>query len=142
MDILTALLDESEGVGEEQGGQEQADDLDGLFDANDDDEEEEYKEGIEEDGRDVEGEDALDLFGDVDDIENEEKDTKGKESGGDARESLDRSNEDLQGSCCCSLSGLLLVDVKCNLVACWLMCSPVELYAFPPQRSCGACRSR
>ncbi|KAF1372538.1 hypothetical protein PFLUV_G00266540 [Perca fluviatilis] len=90
LDILTALLAESEGVGEEQGGQEQADDLDGLFDA-DNDEEEEYKEGVEEEGRDV-----SDLFGDVEDIENEEKDTKRKESGGEACESLDRSKEDLQ----------------------------------------------
>ncbi|XP_028426527.1 protein MCM10 homolog isoform X2 [Perca flavescens] len=90
LDILTALLAESEGVGEEQGGQEQADDLDGLFDADNDDEEE-YKEGVEEEGRDV-----SDLFGDVEDIENEEKDTKRKESGGEACESLDRSKEDLQ----------------------------------------------
>lgn len=93
LDILTALLAESEGVGEEQGGQEQADDLDGLFDA-DNDEEEEYKEGVEEEGRDV-----SDLFGDVGDIENEEKDTKRKESDGEACESLDRSKEDLQGLC-------------------------------------------
>lgn len=70
--------------------------MDGLFD-NDNDEEEDYKEGVEEEGRDVETEDVSDLFGDVDDIENEEKDTKGKESGGDACESLDRSREDLQG---------------------------------------------
>lgn len=109
--MLTALLAESEGVGEEQGGQEQADDLDGLFD---NDEEEEYKEGVEEEGQDVETEeDALsDLLGDVDDIENEEKDAKTKESGGEACESLNRSKEDLQGLCRCSLSStLLLVDV-------------------------------
>ncbi|XP_071358181.1 protein MCM10 homolog isoform X2 [Trachinotus anak] len=96
LDVLTALLAESEGVEEDQGGQEQADDLDGLFD-DDNDEEEEYKEGVEEEGRDVETEDTLSgLFGDVDDIENEEKDTKGKASGGEASESLNRSKEDLQ----------------------------------------------
>ncbi|XP_070785265.1 protein MCM10 homolog [Enoplosus armatus] len=93
LDILTALLAESEGVGEEQGGREQADDLDGLFD--DDNDEEEYKEGVEEE--DVETEDAVsELFGDVDDIEPEEGDAKGKASGGEACESLDRSTEDLQ----------------------------------------------
>uniref|UniRef100_A0A3B4UPG8 Protein MCM10 homolog n=1 Tax=Seriola dumerili TaxID=41447 RepID=A0A3B4UPG8_SERDU len=96
LDILTALLAESEGVAEDQGSQEQADDLDGLFD-DDNDEEEEYKEGVEEEGGDVEAEDTVsDLFGDVDDIENEEKDTKGKASGGEASESLNRSKEDLQ----------------------------------------------
>ncbi|XP_051248743.1 protein MCM10 homolog isoform X1 [Dicentrarchus labrax] len=94
LDILTALLAESEDVGEEQGGQEQADDLDDLFD-NDNDEEEEYKDGAEDEAQDVKKE-LLDLFGDVDDIESEEKDTKGKESGGEACESLDRSKEDLQ----------------------------------------------
>ena len=93
LDVLTALLAESEDVGEEQGGQEQADDLDGLFDADDD--EEEYKEGVEDERQDVETEDvASDLFGDVDDIEDEER-----ASGGEARESLDRSREDLQGLC-------------------------------------------
>lgn len=89
---MTALLAESEGVVEEQDTREQADDLDGLFD-DDNDEGEEYKEGIEEEGRDVEAE-VSDLFGDVDDIENEEKDTTSKESG-----VLDRSKEDLQGLC-------------------------------------------
>ncbi|XP_044200039.1 protein MCM10 homolog [Thunnus albacares] len=95
LDILTSLLAESEGVGEEQEGQQQADDLDDLFD---NDDEEEYKEGVEEEGQDVEPEEALlELFGDVDDIENEERDSaKGKESGGEASESLNRSKEDLQ----------------------------------------------
>ncbi|KAK5895924.1 hypothetical protein CgunFtcFv8_009577 [Champsocephalus gunnari] len=51
LDILTALLAESEGVEEEQGGPEQADDLDGLFDG-DDAEEEEYKDGVEEEKQD------------------------------------------------------------------------------------------
>lgn len=103
LDILTALLIESEGVGEDQDGQEQADDLDALFDDEYDDEEgEEYKDGIEEEGRDVATEDAVsDLFGDVDDIESEEreKDTKGKEGEGEACKSLTMSKEDLQGLC-------------------------------------------
>ncbi|XP_075932212.1 protein MCM10 homolog [Anarhichas minor] len=95
LDMLTALLAESEGVGEERGSQEQADDLDGLFDGDND--EDEYKEGVEEEGPDVGTEDALsDLFGEVDDIENEEKEAKRKGSGGEACESLDRSKEDLQ----------------------------------------------
>ncbi|TKS91116.1 Protein MCM10 -like protein [Collichthys lucidus] len=97
LDILTALLVESEGVGDEQDGQEQADDLDGLFDDGDDDEGE-YKDGIEEEEeRDVQTEDAVsDLFGDVDDIENEDKDAEVKGSGGEASESLNKSKEDLQ----------------------------------------------
>ncbi|XP_068572799.1 protein MCM10 homolog [Cebidichthys violaceus] len=95
LDMLTALLAESEGVGEERGSQEQADDLDGLFDVDND--EDEYKEGIEEEGPDVGTEDALsDLFGEVDDIDNEEKEAKRKGSGGEACKSLDRSKEDLQ----------------------------------------------
>ncbi|XP_029317997.1 protein MCM10 homolog isoform X2 [Cottoperca gobio] len=85
LDILTALLAESEGVGGEEGRQEQADDLDGLFDADDEDNEE-YNEGIEEEGRNVQTEDVVsDLSGDVD----EEKDAKRSES-------LDRSKENLQ----------------------------------------------
>uniref|UniRef100_UPI0037E747DD protein MCM10 homolog n=1 Tax=Semicossyphus pulcher TaxID=241346 RepID=UPI0037E747DD len=93
LDILTALLAESEGVQEEKDSQEQEDDLDNLFD--DDNEEEEYKEGAEEGEREMEKEDSVsELFGDVDDIENEE--TKGKESGEGTCESLDRSREDLQ----------------------------------------------
>lgn len=99
---MTALLAENEGIGEQQGGQEeQADDLEGLFD-DDNDEGEEYKDGIEED---AEKDDSMsELFGDVDDIEHEETDTKEKESAGEVCESLDRSREDLQGLCCCSLS--------------------------------------
>ncbi|XP_054480640.1 protein MCM10 homolog isoform X2 [Anoplopoma fimbria] len=96
LDMLTALLAESEGVAEEKVSQEQADDLDDLFDG-DNDEEDEYKEGVEEEDPDVGTEDALsDLFGEVDDIEKEEKDAKRKGSGGEACESLDRSKEDLQ----------------------------------------------
>ncbi|XP_019948078.2 protein MCM10 homolog [Paralichthys olivaceus] len=91
LDILTALLAESEDVGEDQGDQGQADDLDGLFD-DDNNEEEEYKDGIEEEEQNAGTEDAVsDLFGDVDDIENEEKDTKGKSNGAEAK-----SKEDLQ----------------------------------------------
>ncbi|XP_068442871.1 protein MCM10 homolog isoform X2 [Clinocottus analis] len=94
LDMLTALLAESEGVQEEQGGQEQADDLEGLFDA---DEEGEYTEGVEEEGPGVGTKDAVsDVFGEVDDIEEEEKDTKRKGSDEEACESLDRSKEDLQ----------------------------------------------
>jgi len=104
--------------------------LDGLFD-DDNDEEEEYKEGVEEEGRDVETEDTLSgLFGDVDDIENEEKDTKGKASGGEASESLNRSKEDLQGLCHSSLPlNLLLDDVQSNLAQLGV-CSPLEPYVF------------
>ncbi|XP_035770556.1 protein MCM10 homolog [Neolamprologus brichardi] len=87
LDILTALLAESEGIGEEQESQEHADDLDGLFDEEND---EEYKEGVEEEERNVD--EMLELFGDVDDIKQEEKD---KESEGD-RENLNKSKEDLQ----------------------------------------------
>lgn len=88
LDILTALLAESEGIGVEQESQEEADDLDGLFDEEND---EEYKEGVEEEERNVD--EMLELFGDVDDIKQEEKD---KESEGD-RENLNKSKEDLQG---------------------------------------------
>ncbi|XP_032445441.1 protein MCM10 homolog isoform X3 [Xiphophorus hellerii] len=84
LDILTALLDESE-----EAGEPQADDLDGLFDEDDGDEE-----GYKEDG---EGTDAVsELFGDVEDIENEEKDVKGGGSEGESRPALGRSKEDLQ----------------------------------------------
>ncbi|XP_060886038.1 protein MCM10 homolog isoform X1 [Labrus mixtus] len=91
LDVLTALLAESEGVTDDQ---EQDDDLDGLFD-DDNNEGEEYKEGAEE-GSDLgEGDSVSELFGDVDDIENEV--AKEKESEGGKCESLDRSTEDLQG---------------------------------------------
>lgn len=108
LDILTALLAENEGTGEEQDSQEQTDDLDGLFD-DDNDEEEEYKEGVDEEGRDAETEDDLaELFGDVDDIENEERGGKEKTSRGEASENLNKSREDLQGLFCGSLSFDLL----------------------------------
>ncbi|KAM4712199.1 protein MCM10 homolog [Anableps anableps] len=80
LDILTALLDETEDGGEERDDQEQVDDLDGLFDDSRD--EEEYKEDS-----------VSDLFGDVDDIENEE-DGKGSER--ESCDDLNRSKEDLQ----------------------------------------------
>ncbi|KAM3587519.1 uncharacterized protein V6R79_007873 [Siganus canaliculatus] len=91
LDILTALLAESEGVCDEQDGQEQTDDLDGLFD---DDEEGEYKDGLEDEQQDEGTEDTVaDLFGDVEDIENEEK---GKAAGRESSKSADRSKQDLQ----------------------------------------------
>lgn len=80
---MTGLLAESEDVDVRD---DQEDDLDGLFD--DDNDEEEYK---EESSPDV----VSELFGDVDDIEDEEK-TSGGPRGG-ASENLDRSKEDLQG---------------------------------------------
>lgn len=92
---MTALLAENEGIGEEHDGQEQAGDLDGLFD--DDNEEEEYKEGIDEEDQETETKDVADLFGDVDDIINEDGDSKDKASEGEASESLNKSKEDLQG---------------------------------------------
>ncbi|XP_054862662.1 protein MCM10 homolog isoform X2 [Amphiprion ocellaris] len=96
LDVLTALLEESEGVKEEQDSQEQVDDLDGLFDE-DNGEEEEYKESIEEEEQNVATEDVVsDLFGDVDDIDNDEEDTEGKGSGEEACEKLNKSKEDLQ----------------------------------------------
>lgn len=96
LDILTALLVESEGIGEKKDSQEV--DLDGLFDDSNDDEEE-FNDGIEEESKDVDTEQPLsDLFGDVEDIESEEKEkfTKGEEVGEECN-SLDRSKEDLQG---------------------------------------------
>lgn len=94
LDILTALLAESEGVGEEQDNREPADNLEDLFDDEYDDEQEEYRDGIEEEVQDTKTDDAVsDLFGDVDDIESENKETKGKE----ACKNLDMSREDLQG---------------------------------------------
>ncbi|KAJ0056932.1 hypothetical protein NL108_000740, partial [Boleophthalmus pectinirostris] len=72
--------DESEGVEQQQN---QADDLDDLFDEENDGEE--YKDGAEE------TEDQLsELFGDVEDIEKEEKSKE------EVLESLNRSKEDLQ----------------------------------------------
>uniref|UniRef100_A0A3Q3WFD9 Protein MCM10 homolog n=1 Tax=Mola mola TaxID=94237 RepID=A0A3Q3WFD9_MOLML len=124
LDILTALLVESEGIGEKKDSQDV--DLDGLFDDSNDDEEE-YNDGIEEESKDVDTEEPLsDLFGDVDDIESEEKEkfTKGEE-GGEVCKSLDRSKEDLQGLWHCSLPSdpnslsltlTLPADGWCNLV--------------------------
>nr|XP_057933016.1 protein MCM10 homolog [Doryrhamphus excisus] len=79
LDILTAMMVENEGFGEEQ---QVADDLDGLFD----------NDG--EDGQYAEPEDELlELFGDVGDIEEEES---AKESKSQAAESLNMSQEALQ----------------------------------------------
>ncbi|KAM9328667.1 protein MCM10 homolog [Pholidichthys leucotaenia] len=83
LDILTTLLAESEGVGEDRGSQEDTEDLDGLFDEDTDGEE--YKEGVDEDV-------VSDLFGDVDDITKEEEEDKGKSS----CENSNKSKEDLQ----------------------------------------------
>ncbi|XP_037552059.1 protein MCM10 homolog [Nematolebias whitei] len=85
LDILTALLDESEDIAKVRADQEQADDLDGLFDEDD----EEYQEGKEVSAEDV----VSDLFGDVDDIENEEKTS---EEQAERPENLNRSKEDLR----------------------------------------------
>jgi len=86
LDMLTALLAESEGV-QEQDHREQADALDDLFDAAE--EEEEYKEGVEEEGPAVgrQGEDT----------EDEERDAERK--GSDEGALLDGSTVDLQGEC-------------------------------------------
>ncbi|KAM9328370.1 uncharacterized protein KZ484_019713 [Pholidichthys leucotaenia] len=83
LDILTTLLDDSEGVGEDQGSQEDTEDLDGLLDEDTDGEE--YKEGVDEDV-------VSDLFGDVDDITKEEEEDKAKSS----CENSNKSKEDLQ----------------------------------------------
>ncbi|XP_041636310.1 protein MCM10 homolog [Cheilinus undulatus] len=92
LDVLTALLAESEGVGEEQDGQRQEDDLDNLFD--DDNEEEEYKESEEEEKQDVKTENSVsELFGDVDDIENDDNTGKGRDN---ENSEMERSREDLQ----------------------------------------------
>lgn len=89
---MTALLDESEDIAKVRADQEQADDLDGLFDEDD----EEYQEGSEEEKKQVSAEDVVsDLFGDVDDIENEE--TTSEEQAEGPPENLDRSKEDLRG---------------------------------------------
>ncbi|XP_055087693.1 protein MCM10 homolog [Periophthalmus magnuspinnatus] len=80
LDILTALLEESEGVEQQQN---QADDLNDLFDEENDGEE--YKDGAEE------RDDQLsELFGDVEDMEKEEENKE------EVSESLNRSREDLQ----------------------------------------------
>lgn len=88
---MTALLDESEDIAKVRADQEQADDLDGLFDKDD----EEYQEGSEQE-KEVSAEDVVsDLFGDVDDIENEE--TTSEEQAEGPPENLNRSKEDLRG---------------------------------------------
>lgn len=95
--VLTALLAENEGFCQEQESQAEADDLDGLFD--EDNDEEEYKESIEDEECNVGTVDEVsELFGDVDDIEHEENKSNGAES---ACESLKRSKEDLQGLLMC-----------------------------------------
>lgn len=78
LDILTALLEESESA-----EQQQRDGLDDLFDEDTDGEE--YKEGAEETE-----EQLSELFGDVDDIEEEEKNKE------EVQETFNKSREDLQ----------------------------------------------
>ncbi|XP_061570375.1 protein MCM10 homolog [Cololabis saira] len=96
LDVLTALLAESESVGKDVGGEEQEDDLDGLFDE-DDAEGVEYNEGSDgEEGHAAPEAAASDLFGDVDDIESEERDTEVKGEEGGACENLNKSKEELQ----------------------------------------------
>ncbi|XP_053718940.1 protein MCM10 homolog [Synchiropus splendidus] len=94
LDILTALLAESEGGCEEQEEQQQVDDLNDLFDEEDDGEE--YKEDPEEDKQ-KSDEAASDLFGDDgdDDIKQETviKETENTSKPGD---SLNKSRDDLQ----------------------------------------------
>lgn len=122
LDILTALLTESEGVGDEVDTEqqeanplEQEEDFDSLFD-DDNNEEEEYKESVEEDGQHVGAEDQRsDLFGDVDDIEIEEE-AKENDSKEECK-TLNKSREDLQG---------LFLYFSPN-VQFWLMCPNVQM---------------
>lgn len=96
LDVLTALLTESEGVGgeQEQNPLEQEEDFDSLFD--DDNEEDEYRESGEEDGqRPGAGDDVSGLFGDVDDVEIEEEAQKNGSE--EECKTLNKSREDLQG---------------------------------------------
>lgn len=97
LDILTQLLIESEGVGDEVDTEEQEEDFDSLFDeANNG--EEEYKESVEEEGQHLGTEnELLDLFGDVEDIVIEEE-VKKNDSKKECK-TLDKSREDLQGLC-------------------------------------------
>lgn len=108
LDVLTALLAESEGAGEEvvaegQGADpDQQEDFDSLFDGDSD--EEEFREGLSEGLSEGErpagaGDELSDLFGDVDDIEIEEeaKENDNKEEAS----TLNKSREDLQGLCLC-----------------------------------------
>ncbi|XP_068611129.1 protein MCM10 homolog [Brachionichthys hirsutus] len=84
LDVLTALLLESEGVEAGPSGQQQEDDLDRLFDDDDDDDDNDEEDTVPG------------LFGDVDDIENEQRDSKGNQDGGEGSNNLDMSREDLQ----------------------------------------------
>ncbi|CAL8242533.1 unnamed protein product [Merluccius merluccius] len=102
LDILTSLLDESEGVAVPRDQEDAVDDLDGLFD-NDDDDGVEYEDGIreeeEQEEEQEEKEDAVsDLFGNVDDIEDEEAESEQRaaDAEDDDDDSLNKSKEDLQ----------------------------------------------
>ncbi|KAJ8245558.1 hypothetical protein GJAV_G00272020 [Gymnothorax javanicus] len=94
LDILTSLLEENENEPEEIDTGEAgdgADDLDGLFD--DDGDEEEFDEGLEEDEEEQNGaarrQDAAALFGDVDDLEEEQDSSVSSNA-------VEKSREDLQ----------------------------------------------
>lgn len=102
LDILTELLIESEGVGDEVDTEEQEanpieqeEDFDSLFD-DDNNGEEEYKDSVEEEGQHMGTEHELsDLFGDVDDIVTKEE-AKRNDSQEECK-TLNKSREDLQG---------------------------------------------
>lgn len=106
---MTALLTESEGVGDEvdteeqeNNPSEQEEDFDSLFD--DDNEEEEYKESIEEDGQHTAaGDEVSGLFGDVDDIDIEIEEEAQKNGSEEECKTLNKSREDLQGLFLCFL---------------------------------------
>ncbi|KAJ8006906.1 hypothetical protein DPEC_G00112070 [Dallia pectoralis] len=97
LDILTALLAENEGEQEQQANREVEDNLDDLFD-NDEDDEEEYRDGVEpnEDLNRAKEDRALALFGDVADIEAKDKEANTQLAGEKALNNLNKSQEDLQ----------------------------------------------
>ncbi|XP_059894612.1 protein MCM10 homolog isoform X2 [Gadus macrocephalus] len=94
LDLLTSLLDENEDVEDPHVQKSSVDDLDDLFDNDDDDVE--YEDGIAAEKAGGKDDVVTDLFGDVDDIEDEE--TEGEQQAADAEDddSLNKSKEDLQ----------------------------------------------
>ncbi|CAL8339925.1 unnamed protein product [Arctogadus glacialis] len=94
LDLLTSLLDENEDVEDPHVQKSSVDDLDDLFDNDDDDVE--YEDGIAAEKAGGKDDLVTDLFGDVDDIEDEE--TEGEQQAADAEDddSLNKSKEDLQ----------------------------------------------
>lgn len=108
---------------ESQDGQDAEDDLEALFD--EDNEEDEYKEGGEEEGRhDAKAEEMSELFGDVDEEE-------GDHAGAAAEVS---SSQDLQGG------DAFTHKVLQNSVS--KIFPTVQFDSLCPQRNCGACRRR